>query len=261
MSNLTFGIELEVSDGADCLLTELYNRNLTAHTRFHQYHCRCDNCDVLATDLPPFLAQEDSTADGEIISRILTVGEEESERAISGLADAILAANTKHDYNVGLHVHVSREDMDDDQCKRFERMFCIYQDELELLAKGPRDLRNYNERLSPTVWVNGLRTDKTATYLAKRTNTYEFRVWNSVATEWRLRLAIGISVAMVQGAMEGILLPRTNPANDMLAERIGHLFDAQTWAGYIAQHEYDGIQGYAQRGLVGVELAEEGALL
>lgn len=256
-----FGIELEVSDGADCLLTQLHKQGLTEHTHFHQYHCRCDSCDVTSSDLPPFLAQEDSTADGEIISRILTVGEEESERAISGLADAILAANTKHDYNVGLHVHVSREDMDDDQCKRFERMFCIYQDELELLAKGPRDLRNYNDPLDSRAWIEGLRPGKTSTYLAKRSETYEFRIWNSVKTEWRLRLAIGLSIAMVQGARDEVLLPRRLPVTDMLADRIGHLFDAHTWAGYIAQHEYDGIQGYAKRGLVGVELAEEGVLL
>ena len=249
-----FGIELEVSENANCLLTQLHKQELTEHTYFHKYHCTCEDCDVFSTRLPPFLAQEDSTADGEIISRVLQYGTSRSKRAISGLAQAILGANTVHDGNVGLHVHVSHEDMDSVQCKRLERMFCLYQDELMLLAGGPRHIRNYNDPLDQRAWIEGLRPGKTSTYLAKRSETYEFRIWNSVKTEWRLRLAIGLSIAMVQGARDEVLLPRRLPVTDMLADRIGHLFDAHTWAGYIAQHEFDSDSGFHSRGIVGTEI-------
>lgn len=70
-------------------------------------------------------------------------------------------------------------------------------------------------------------------WLARRDNTFEFRLWNSTRAEWRMRLAIGVSVAMVEAAQAGTAVTSDDPRS-LVGVLTPHL-DTDTLAGLIRQ--------------------------
>lgn len=211
----TFGIEMEVGSGSADLLEALGLHDI------HSYHCGCDRC-YPDRPGPDFTAQEDCTVDAEFISRILPYNDEGME-AIEDLGEAVRKARCGYGgfRDVGLHIHVGHEDLpyDDDAMRRFWRLWFHCENDIERMAAGSREcVRGYNAPVSerhvgaPSVevmyrsdeWIPG-HTYRDS-WVATRTNhsTFEFRVWNSTRATWRIHLAVGVSVALVAAASDGV---------------------------------------------------------
>ena len=249
------GFELEVSGGSRNVLAGLRHYGLTGHTVLHGYHCGCEECrpdPLFGSAQRPFKAQCDCTADGEFISGILEYGSETMDDAIIGLGHVLLKA--KHcstSGNVGNHVHVGRENIDDVAAIRLQRMFGRYANDLREIASGNRsDMRGYNGRLevpraSDPMWTaetdrdlydwGGMlaRNGACAHNLAFKSRTVEFRLWNSVKAPWRIRTHVGLSVAMVEAAIAG--QDATHDDTRILEDVIGDFIDSDTWAGILRQ--------------------------
>jgi hypothetical protein len=65
--------------------------------------------------------------------------------------------------------------------------------------------------------------------------TFEFRLWNATRVGWRIHLAAGISVAIMQAAADGVNAHHEDGVG--LYERIGHYFTPETSAAYL-RHLY-----------------------
>lgn len=237
---VTFGFELEVSDGANNTLAHLLEMGLTEHSHFHQYHCGCGECSVSTTG-PLFKAQQDCTADGELITRVLEYGSADADRAITGISRALLMAGAATDGNVGNHVHVSHEAMDATAKMRLNRLFARYEGELEEIAAASHDgMRSYNgihPQFTDEVWT--LPADHAGYIPANchkltwKNPTVEFRLWNSTRAAWRIRTHVGLSVAMVLAATDGVETTKDDPR--CVEDVIGDYLDAPTWAGILRQ--------------------------
>lgn len=239
----TFGFELEVSAGAHNALAHLRDLGLTQHTHYHAYHCGCTECRPSESG-PLFKAQEDCTADGEIITRILQYGSADADRAMVGLSRALLLSGARTSGRVGNHVHVGREGMTQGAQRRLMRLFARYERELSEIAAGPHDaMRNYNGNISvdPSLWDveagvgnRGSRYIMGGHTIAWKEHTVEFRLWNSTASAWRLRTHVGLSVAMVHAANSRLVdCTRNDPR--CLEDVIGDFIDSPTWAGVLRQ--------------------------
>lgn len=241
---ITFGFELEVSDGAHNTLSHLGEMGLTQHESFHQYHCSCGMCEPRTTG-PLFKAQQDCTADGEFISRILEFGSHDAERAIVGLSRALLLGGGDASGTVGNHVHVDRRGMDIPARNRLNRLFARYETELLEIASASRNsVRSYNgtrPQFNDAIWEvtdahpeQWLRSDYTeGSKLSWKDPTVEFRLWNSTRAAWRIRTHVGLSVAMVLAATDGVTTTKNDPR--CIEDVIGEYIDARTWAGILRQ--------------------------
>lgn len=70
-------------------------------------------------------------------------------------------------------------------------------------------------------------------WLTCKRNTFEFRLWNATRAEWRMHLAVGVSVAMVNACVAGVSVKQdtTEPLEFIL----GDFLDDKAWAGIIRQ--------------------------
>lgn len=221
---ISFGIECEVAGGTSAMLDALGLDGL------HGYHCDCERCEPERSS-PDWTAQEDCTADGEFISRILTYGDD-GDRAIGQLAAALKSARAVHSNGQGLHVHVDTSDMTPTTWVYFWRLWFRYQDEVGMLASGSyNDVRSYNQEVrfsqvvgthepgvTPDFWTAdpvlvapriGQPYDR-ATWVNPRTGhgTAEFRLWNATRVEWRIHLAAGVSTALIRAALDGVTVTK-----------------------------------------------------
>lgn len=252
----TFGFELEVSSGARAALAQLGRDGLTGHTRFHGYHCGCNDCSPVLIDADErgqvFKAQQDCTADGEFITHILEYGSASADRAFNGLSRALLLSGANVSGSVGNHVHVDQSGMDNAAKLRLGRLFVRYQNELLDIAAGPhREIRGYNSRCEsrPELWTSfdemPLAGNNTydyrrsmydlmqGSYLSWKDPTVEFRLWNATKAAWRLRTHVGLSVGMVHAAIDGA--DCTQHDTRCVEEVIGQYLDAPTWGGILRQ--------------------------
>lgn len=233
------GFELEVAENAGNVLHELRESGLTEHDGLHGYHCNCSECSV-STSGPLFKAQEDCTADGEFITRILEYGSPDMERAITGIERALLTGAAIVNGDVGNHVHVERAAFDGDAEGRLARLFVRYQRDLFELASGRfAQVRDYNgvAEFGPLGWESPLirtRRHLVGTCLAFKPYTIEFRLWNSTRAGWRIRMHVGLSVALAQAALAG---ENASGPDDprCLEEVISPYMDRATWAGVLRQ--------------------------
>ena len=255
-SGRKFGFECEIVGGTRLACELLHDDGLIADPHLHHYHCSCPTC---ATDSRFLLhAQDDCTVEGEIVSRILEHGSDEADRAISGLSSALLKARAATSTAGGFHVHVDRRDLDGLDVQRVWRLFLRYQDDLADLASTRfDDVRSYNYRCSErdiyaVPWRNGLWSDTDEALLTGTVvdmhgsrgqwlwgtpyGTFEFRLWNATVAEWRMRLATGMSVAIVDAAKAGITVSKDDerPLEDV----VGDFMDEPTWAGVIRQRAH-----------------------
>lgn len=245
MTGYKFGVECEVSEGAEDVLAHLYRNGDVSSNHLHAYHCGkgynpCDDCRADRSG-PDWTGQEDCTADGEFISRILTTGPE-GDRALATIADALVKGRAVQDDRVGMHIHTDAEPFADDTASlvRLWRLWMTYQDDIGLLARGKADaVRSYN---GPNVvkthgrigyggvlsygasddtcrdfftldhddaaqlldrWVrSGPRTGRWLSG-GVEAGTFEFRLWNGSRSLWRIRMAVYVSVALTTAALSG----------------------------------------------------------
>lgn len=241
---ITFGFELEVSGGAHNTLAHLGEMGLTEHDHFHCYHCDCEDCEVSLRG-PLFKAQQDCTADGEFITRVLEYGSLDADRAIAGISRALLLGGAFVSGDVGNHVHVSHEAMSNADRNRLNRLFARYESELlDIASAGQSRIRSYNGRapqFNSNIWAaTSADMDRWRYYdysegskLTWKDPTVEFRLWNSTKAAWRIRTHVGLSVAMVQAASAGI--DTTEDDDRCLEDVIGDFIDSPTWAGILRQ--------------------------
>jgi hypothetical protein len=241
---LTVGFELEVSGNARSVLSHLQNAGLTTHTRLHDYHCCCEQCEP-STMPALFKAQLDCTADGEFITSILEYGSRDMDKAILGISRALILGKGCVGGSVGNHVHVSQEGMSGMAKRRLLRIFARYEgDLLEIAAAGHDCMRGYNGRMTvpDMLWdeVEGRpQRERRASSmshgntLAWKNPTVEFRLWNATRAAWRIRTHVGLSAAMVQAATARVDVTRDDPRT--FEEVVGPHMDAATWAGLIRQ--------------------------
>lgn len=212
-STRRFGFENELSSGASDVISRLHEKGLAATSRLHYYHCDCDECEVEDVEWL-FHGQEDSTVDGEIITSILTYGSGKAEAAFKALAEVHREVRPTVESNAGFHVHVEKDDLDDAALCRLWRIFYRYQDDLEILAAGKLSyVRGYNQKhsapsnLRKTIWeaetFSEARHSAEGSWLYYKYNTVEFRLWNATRVEWRMRMYVAISVALVEAAKNG----------------------------------------------------------
>jgi hypothetical protein len=262
MTGRNFGFECELAAGANRTVGILHEMGLVADEHLHAYHCNCGHCDPRTGY--PLHAQSDCTCDGEIITRILEHGSEQADEVIGGLALALRQAKARPDTNAGFHVHVERPPDLLSQV-RTERIFLRYQRDLaELASASMSDVRDYNspsrvpQRLTPggnmrrweddpTFWISdsedqllNLQSIGSKGNWLWRTyyGTFEFRLWNSTIAEWRMRLAVGMSVAIVDAAADGVNVTHDDPRS--LEEVVGPYMDDAAWAGVLRQRHHKG---------------------
>ncbi|MFA5937620.1 MAG: hypothetical protein WC822_07125 [Candidatus Paceibacterota bacterium] len=220
ISHLNFGIECEIEGGTRDVLDHLGLDDL------HSYHCSCNSCEPSRSG-PDWTGQEDCTAGGEFISRILTYGTPDADNAIEALGRALKHGRATTSDGQGVHVHVDCSDMTPTSVVYFWRLWFRYQDDLAMLAKGRfHEVRDYNTRVhfrdvvgehspsDPDFWRgNPERVYRRLGSPYRRDcwvhpntyhDTYEFRLWNTTRTPWRLHLAAGVSVALMAAAMDGV---------------------------------------------------------
>lgn len=250
----TFGFECELAGGATAALQQLADRRLAPGPGLHRYHCECSDCEP--TSEWAYRGQEDCTVDGELITKILEYDSDEASAAIVGLSESLLASRAMTGEGAGFHVHVGKAGMHRADRVRLYRLFLRYQDDLAALAATSfSNVRSYNSRLrvdnvAPYSYDGYYNVDTDAfwydtpahvqyrptgrgEWLAQREATFEYRLWNSTRAEWRMRLAVGVSVAMVHAALDKVnVTPQTTAT---LEETLADYFDATTWAGIIRQ--------------------------
>lgn len=88
----------------------------------------------------------------------------------------------------------------------------------------------------PVVLGQHLNWPHKESWLARRERTFEFRLWNSTRAEWRMRLAVGVSVAMVEAAKAETNVTAEDPRS--LVEVLTPFMDAATLAGVLRQSFY-----------------------
>lgn len=247
--NRMFGFECEVKAGAAGVLDYLNNAGVWEEG-LHSYHCSCDDCDPMTGKL--IHAQEDCTCDGEFIARATPYASDDAELLFTTMAAAVVSGRAVVGDGAGFHVHVDRRDLTENANLRVAQLFLRYQDEFDQLATGNLGhVRSYNAKFGgyrsdlDYVWSlapgrakrdsiqRALQLFFKGMWLAKQRNTWEFRVWNSTRAEWRMRLAVGVSVAVVNAAAARVNVTRDDPRS--FEEVIGPFMDEDTWAGVLRQ--------------------------
>lgn len=255
---MRFGFELEVRSGARDALHLLHADGHASTDRFHSYHCRCGDCDY-SDERYLFSAQQDCTADGEFITKILDYGSDRHRTAMHSLADALQEVNADTSGNVGNHVHVEKPSVNEyATAAAMARLFLRYQRDLEVIAAGPHDgIRAYNERLNdynrnvyrllPLTFQRQNRMPSIGgsyLYFGGRGSgrTYEFRLWNATKAAWRMQLHVGLSVAMMRAAIAHVDNGEHVKREDrrtLLEVLLPHM-DDDTTAAFLRQSHYNG---------------------
>lgn len=252
----TFGVECEVADGAGAVLQLMAQRGLAGDSDFHDYHCTCSDC-YHFRDGAPFAGQEDCTVDGELISKVLHYGTTEADAALMGLAQAMVDGRADQDRTAGFHVHVEAPRTPAARVLLY-RLFLRYQDNLAELAAGKfGEVRDYNAPLEvyhllrfdgpsedqfwnhdPDEVGEAIQHPHKSSWLAYRPEhgTYEFRLWNATVSEFRMRLAVGVSVALCQAADDGVNVTEHDPRT--LADVLADYLDDATFAALLRQSAY-----------------------
>jgi hypothetical protein len=122
------------------------------------------------------------------------------------------------------------------------RLFLRYQQELaELAATRWDEVRAYNSPVGESYWPDGdyiaSRTSK-GHWLNDARHTFEFRLWNATRVEWRMRLAVSVSVAVVDAAADGVDVTKNDPRT--LEEVLAPYLDDDAWAGILRQRFHRG---------------------
>ncbi len=248
-----FGFESEWQEGAADLTERLAALNLVGGGTMHQYHCRCNDCSF-ETSSYRLRVQTDSSCSGEVISSPFTSWADAVD-TMTTLQTAALDVDAEPGMNAGFHVHVDMNEANTAQKANVLLGFVLWEPFLAEVAKGRftsmramntsarRRVRDYygdydyaemNER-SRAEMFSWYRSIDRHTNLNCRTNygTFEFRVWNSTRSAWRMELFTRLSVALTNRNVAAALVanrPTFTPARDRLgySARNGAVTDALT---------------------------------
>lgn len=229
---------------------ELHRRGVCGDSVIHEWHCDCDICE----DDFDFKVQRDSTVDGEVISRVFDDWND-ATAAMTALQDAAIEADAEPGWEAGLHVHVAEPPTPIARTRAF-MAFVRWENAFTTLAQGRFDAmremnRSVNDDLYRYVRDAGL-SGRPATYIKEaiaqaadgeheaavnllnahvgsdrhsnlcvhtRFRTWEFRLWNSTRSAWRMELACRMAVAFRHAGFVDALLTfdrRTLRPSDLL---------------------------------------------
>lgn len=193
---------------------------LTNYAEMHGYHCGCDKCRPFRS-APLLIAQEDGTVGIEWISRAMrsplnlnkiVLGHEavmeetgwrpsgydtcgnhvhigvpfDNEDPIRGLAFTFAGA---------LIVAKEWEELADGGCGRVRPYNCKGEFSLTGSIKGPWGYRADRDRYVPPPYQGSFLASKNSG------RTFEFRMWNTPATAWRIAAHAALSMAMTRWAI------------------------------------------------------------
>lgn len=137
-----FGYELEYASGVNSMLPELHDRGMLGMARPHDYHCSCQDCAYVPTNVEvqaddgsgwmmqlieprDLRCQRDSTADGEFITRPLDDWAE-MQSITADLTEVARDRGATTSARCGLHVHVDSQPGDDDAERQRKIIPAIY---------------------------------------------------------------------------------------------------------------------------------------
>lgn len=209
------------------MVRNLYDRGFMGMPEMHRWHCTCDDCSFYSGWL--FRAQTDSSCSGEVITSILH-HDPEDERfhpdVFDILQDAALETDSEPGMAAGLHVHVGIGHLSARQMDDAFRAFWTHERMLVELARGrfPRT-RGGNEMVRDVIDLDGwdsVREARIAHQQNDRHNnlnmntghdTWEFRLWNSTRSAWRLEMFTRLSVALVDPGVVALMLEDDDCSN------------------------------------------------
>lgn len=207
------------------LARHLYGSGLAATPELHAWHCDCDSCDP--RNEHAFRFQRDSTCSGEVISRVHSDFDEATEH-MAALQAAAVDVDATPGTTSGFHVHVSRialgrAGMLGDALREYLR----WEDVLGFVAGGRwQDVRSgqnqqvtrmlnreygdewqyssgcsdFDDETDHDEWLYDamLSFDRHA-WLSVNTRhqTWEFRLWNSTRSAWRMEMFVRLSRAFM----------------------------------------------------------------
>lgn len=236
------GFEYEVHGNGGQVAIELGQLGaIPSPPRLHDYHCSCNTCDYRNNDYL-FAAQHDCSVSAEFVSKVLEFGTGRMDSAIKTITTASMKANADLTHDSGMHVHVSQAGLDFHGNQRLCRLFARYSRTLAHLAAGPREqVRAYNG--PRPVWSGGGNLNGCGSWLSNHsdsTDTWEFRLWNATKMPWRIHLALGISVAMVNAAVDGVEVRPPGPKGRRFSTLLAPYWDSKTETAYWRQLEFRG---------------------
>ena len=246
------------------LAAALYARNACGDSVIHGWHCDCDDCTGNAFD---FKVQRDSTVDGEVISRVFDDWDEAIDAMLT-LQEAAIEADAEPGLSAGLHVHVAQPRQDLHRGRAF-LAFMAWEEALIAIAAGRfpylRDMnRTVNGDMRAWLYASGTTTRQGAPrwianalaqardgdsaraidlYLGHwgndrhshlsvntRFSTWEFRIWNSTRSAWRMELACRMSVAFRSTNFVDCLIAFDGEPRDRTPEALRDII-ATEWQG------------------------------
>lgn len=214
----TFGFEAEFASGVSALTEKLHGANLCYMERPHQWHCSCEDCDFGNSAI--FRVQNDSSCDGEVISKVFDSGDwGEAVEAMATLERLAIEVDAEPGLSAGCHVHVGVDHMANADMRQAFYEVWRWENVLVHIAAGRWPTRRAsNENLQDRLPARNMRAIATReerpmervlwefhregdrySNLNTRTNhgTWEFRLWNSTRAAWRMELWCRLSLLMV----------------------------------------------------------------
>jgi len=217
----TFGFELEFEENAELVANHLFKHTegLIGKPGLCRYHCDCNYC--YNTNIP-LRAQTDSSCSGEIISNIM-LSEDMSKlpQLLSDIQTAAVEVDAVPGFSSGMHVHVARPRLDNVTRGEMVEIIAGLEGRLQSLARGRFEMhRSNNTRIVDAVndirydWDSYGKEDYDSWHdylyvryndmdrhinLCTRTrhNTWEFRIWNSTRSAWRMEMNIRLSLLLI----------------------------------------------------------------
>lgn len=220
----TFGFELEFDTRASDVVSHLYHSvrheddDVIGSDTLHSYHCGCEYCDFDSGY--PLRGQTDSSCSGELISHPMK-DIAQAAPLFEAIQEAAFEVDAEPGLRSGLHVHVGVGDIPDATLARFFYDWLKWEPVFGYIARGRflilRDFNASNRRqLRQTLAYMGFNTwedcadlsesDKYTLYAESRNcdrhallstytrhGTWEFRIWNSTRTAWRMILSTQLS--------------------------------------------------------------------
>lgn len=256
----TIGFEAEYTGGDPLLVTDLLisrglwnvepNGRCDCGDDFGQHynHCTCSGCEWGGS---AFRHHSDPTVDGEIVSDPMPWPTQRTARRIRQLARVMSAADCRATSHAGFHIHVALDDAIDDAVL-FD-YFALYEDEISHYARQALGrVRSYNHRVKnendpamrrpDSPWYHRV-VEKMAHSpghgwnLARRSRTWEFRIWNSTTSAWRMMMACSITVAFLDAVANAPADVREHTYDGTLATFIAPYLSTEA-LGYMLRHLY-----------------------
>jgi hypothetical protein len=240
----------------------------------HSNHCGCPSCEWGVSAVRP---QTDCTCTAELVSDPMPWPHMDSEAVMVQLTDVLDELRVLPGTRAGCHIHVEKDPTRDPNTQAwfswFEHGFadlarqsfpfvraygndwlgCVHVDtpvipeakriHMDRVRTGFRHVaqRPPGDRFTRArSYLDGDRYGK-GPNLSDRGQTWEFRIWNSVVSYWRLYMAVEVSCAFLDAVQHTGQFPDDPPDHDLtLIEFIGpHLTDEGL--GYVLRHLADAV--------------------